>query len=210
MALQLFGGLFENTSADFRVQLDFSRNNLSRASKNTVKWNYAGADSCVAALAGALHVARRVPVVKLLLEHCGLGPAGVGVLCAALASRNPAELRVLSLRGNLLAPGGREVPSSPELTSALSQLTFTVNALPLVALHLVRNSQLTARACVTPSADIPSADRKPVAQTRTWSHTGTIPPPLSGRAPRIGPKHHVSLTWEREARRGRWATAAAR
>jgi hypothetical protein len=160
------------------VQLDFSRNNLSRASKSTkwettVKWNYAGADSCVAALAGALHAARRVPVVKLLLEHCSLGPAGVGALCAALASRKPAELRVLSLRGNLRAPGGREdVPSSPELTGALSRLTFTVNALPLVALHLVRISQLTARSCV----DTPSADRKLVDQTRTWPHTGTTPP----------------------------------
>jgi hypothetical protein len=44
---------------------------------------------------------------------------------------------VLSLRGNLRAPGGRGEESSPELMGALSRLTFTVNQLPLVALHLV-------------------------------------------------------------------------
>jgi hypothetical protein len=153
---QLFGALFDNTASGFCVQLDFSRNNLSRASKvchllinyssdpttvfsiillwfsclcssveptplaslslsrplsarraptpatlpptllpcpplipvasptesplgpqstyTTPKWNYAGADSCVATLASAIKAARRVPLAKLLLEECRCAP----------------------------------------------------------------------------------------------------------------------------------------
>jgi Ran GTPase-activating protein (RanGAP) involved in mRNA processing and transport len=40
---------------------------------------------------------------KLLLEDCSMGTQGAGLLSAALNLRQPTELQVLSLKGNLNA-----------------------------------------------------------------------------------------------------------
>ena len=71
----LFSGLFGNSTSQAKLQLDFSKNNLTREVKGksgSKKSSLEG--TCIEAIAQEIRSANNFCVHKLLLESCSLGP----------------------------------------------------------------------------------------------------------------------------------------
>lgn len=78
-------------------------------------------------------------------------------LAAALHERQPEELEVLSLYGNLMesneavsAWGAQEGASHADVTMSIARLSFMVNQVPLVALYLTGDDAAPLRQHVVP------------------------------------------------------------